>query len=558
MHVANMGLLHAQDDQYTHGLAGVSVVLDAKFTWALWIVVLVLLLILIVFRWEYLISSHLRQLLTLNRVPLHYWAIDRASLRPLFKRHLSYAPLFRHRYHREAHWNSLRCGSLPSRLQFLLLAGYIGINLVYCICLQYTSTAASVAQLRGRSGHLALVNMLPLVLLAGRNNPLISLLGISFDTMNLIHRWIGRLVVVLAVVHTWAWAVNEESIRGSLQLADNRFLHSGLVGTVAMLGILLQSPSVVRHAFYETFLHCHQLLALITIFGVWIHCHAGKLPGTAYVHWILAVWVVERSIRLLRLLYLNVSASRRTKFHVELGSQVCRVSVDLARPFVYRPGTHCYLYIPSLSLWMSHPFSIAWSRGSHIEFLVSRRSGMTRKLHDLATTSGSLTLSGFVEGPYGGLQNLRSYHTVVLFAGGIGITHQIGYVRDLLDNDLAAARKITLVWSVRDSETLEWVRPWMDEILACRGCKLLRVMIFVTRDPKSEKCIISPNENIQLHVGQRCSPANILETEMQQRVGAVAVTCCGPGALGDDVRAAVRAEAVSQGVCDYFEEAFTW
>lgn len=51
--------------------------------------------------------------------------------------------------------------------------------------------------------------MIPLILLAGRNNPLIWILGISFDTFNLIHRWIGRLVVVEALAHTLAWMVSK-------------------------------------------------------------------------------------------------------------------------------------------------------------------------------------------------------------------------------------------------------------------------------------------------------------------------------------------------------------
>lgn len=41
-------------------------------------------------------------------------------------------------------------------------------------------------------------------LLAGRNNPLIPLLGISFDTYNLLHRWFGRIVILEAIAHTIA------------------------------------------------------------------------------------------------------------------------------------------------------------------------------------------------------------------------------------------------------------------------------------------------------------------------------------------------------------------
>lgn len=40
--------------------------------------------------------------------------------------------------------------------------------------------------------------------MAGRNNPLISLLNMSFDQFNLLHRWLGRIVVLEALAHTVA------------------------------------------------------------------------------------------------------------------------------------------------------------------------------------------------------------------------------------------------------------------------------------------------------------------------------------------------------------------
>lgn len=65
-----------------------------------------------------------------------------------------------------------------------------------------------VAELRGRSGTLVILNMVLLFLPAARNNPLIWILYISFDTYNLLHRWLGRIIVLESVVHTAAWAVN--------------------------------------------------------------------------------------------------------------------------------------------------------------------------------------------------------------------------------------------------------------------------------------------------------------------------------------------------------------
>ena len=45
--------------------------------------------------------------------------------------------------------------------------------------------------------------------MAGRNNPLIKLLDVSFDTWNLLHRWLGRIVVLESLAHTICWMVGK-------------------------------------------------------------------------------------------------------------------------------------------------------------------------------------------------------------------------------------------------------------------------------------------------------------------------------------------------------------
>jgi hypothetical protein len=55
----------------------------------------------------------------------------------------------------------------------------------------------------------------------------------------------------------------------------------------------------------------------------------------------------------------------------------------------------------------------------------------------------------------------------------------------------------------------------------------------------------------------RCNPTQILRAEMKERVGAMAVAVCGPGAFADSVRAAAR-EIVTEGAVDFVEEGFTY
>jgi hypothetical protein len=128
-----------------------------------------------------------------------------------FKKSCLDAPLFRTRHHREYKLSSaIGVGTLPSRLQTFFLVGYFAVNVGFCIWkIDYSNYSKGANELISRAGIMAVINMIPLFVLAGRNNPIIKLTGISFDTMNLVHRWFGRIVVLEAVAHTAAWMSNK-------------------------------------------------------------------------------------------------------------------------------------------------------------------------------------------------------------------------------------------------------------------------------------------------------------------------------------------------------------
>lgn len=595
----NLGNVTLEAD-YSTGLNGVRLGTDNLVTRLLWFSVAGFCLLIVIGRLLQIGNAHLRHLLNLTANPVQqiFWSHDKSNTWPRLKKYLLYAPLYRKRHNREIQLSkAINVGTLPSRLHTVLLLLYLLSNVVYCCLLDFkkNNKAALVAEVRGRTGHLSVVNMVPLIVLAGRNNPLIPLLRVSFDTYNLFHRWIGRIVVLEAVAHTCAWGVNMHAAKGfagiNESLNGSPFIQWGAVATVSMVVILLQSPSSIRHAFYEVFLHLHQLCAFLAILGVFVHSLKARLPQQRYINWMISVWIMERIVRCVRIVYRNISMRGCTKVTVEaMPGEACRVTFELKRPWRYTPGCHVYAYLPSVSLWMSHPFSIAWCEerpvpylsledeklpssnrdldlpsatrtATSISLVMCKRTGMTAKLYDKARASptGIITMTGAVEGPYGGLESLHSYGTVVLFAGGVGITHQISHVKDLLNGHQAgtvATRKVILVWSVRTTETLEWVRPWMDDILAMPNRReVLKVLLFVTK-PRNVREVVSRSERVQMFPG-RANPRVILEKEMQTRVGAMAVTVCGPGAFADDVRAAAR-EQVGVGTVDFVEESFTW
>lgn len=173
----------------------------------------------------------------------------------------------------------------------------------------------------------------------------------------------------------------------------------------------------------------------------------------------------------------------------------------MARPWNFKAGQHIYMYIPALGLWTSHPFSAAWistDRTSYseknessdsirtllgarqettISFLIQRRDGFTNAMVKAATSSpeGRIRVRAFAEGPYGmehlnssnggltwsfsnlslcpgAVNSFASFGTVLLVAGGIGITHSLSHLRELVHgfaNRSVTTRKIVFIWIVK-------------------------------------------------------------------------------------------------------------
>ena len=281
-------------------------------------------------------------------------------------------------------------------------------------------------------------------------------------------------------------------------------------------------------------------------------------------------------------MYRNIGSGGTQAVVEALPGDAVRVTIHMARPWTFRPGQYMFVTVPSVGLWTSHPFSLAWSSDSEEEpsdpekgliqsrtdvlalprasmsAIIRKRDGFTHAMFKKAEQSSGFTTNVLVEGPYGGQHSLHSYGTVLLIAGGVGITHQLPYIRDLIvgfSNGTVSARRILLVWIIQSPEHLEWIRPWMTTVLALDHRRdILRIQLFVTR-PRSTKEIHSPSSTVQMFPG-RPNVETLVELESDSQVGAMAVSVCGPGNLADDVRRAVRRLQTRN--VDFIEESFSW
>lgn len=541
--------------------------------------------------------QYVRHLTSLNSGTQRYFAVP-SSTWASAKKHILYAPLLRNRHNAELKLSrAVNMGTLPTRFQTLFMVAIIATNVTLCVYnLPWSGEEMSVlSALLKRTGTLATVNLIPMMILVGRNNPLIPLLNTSFDSFNMMHRAFARILTLEALAHTLCWIIMKVQKSGwgvvTEAFRTESMIYTGLIGTVLLLAIITLAFSPIRHAFYETFLHIHIVLAVVVF--VFIYLHVAGFPQQNYLFGAIGCWAFDRAYRMVTLIYHNVGRGGTKAVIESLPGDAMRITFHMARPWTFRPGQWFYVTIPSVGLWTSHPFSIAWSddegsissslsnmsdekglvmtrqdmqaiNSTTFSAVVRRRTGFTNTLWEKAEKAGAfdgatLTLGAFVNGPYGLNRSMSSYGTVMLFAGGVGITHQVPYVRELVrgyGEGTVAARKVILVWIIQSPEHLEWIRPWMTSILGMdKRREVLSIKLFITR-PRSAKEVHSPSSTVQMFPG-RPHIETLIGKECESQVGAMGVSVCGTGELQDDVRRVVRSRSQWNNI-DFVEESFTW
>ena len=183
--------------------------------------------------------------------------------------------------------------------------------------------------------------------------------------------------------------------------------------------------------------------------------------------------------------------------------------------FSHRPAQHCYLRFPAISLLDNHPFTIAsaprpmslttdkaLSAGNIADidnpqtllFLTRTHTGFTRKVAAYCASYPGTLASAWIDGPYGGIGRPveRLYDTLILVAGGTGITACLPWLTHMMNQNRADAgncvriRRIVLVWTMRDAEHFTWVAPALERATIVGNSKVeVQMKFYVTNSADS-------------------------------------------------------------------------
>lgn len=209
-----------------------------------------------------------------------------------------------------------------------------------------------------------------------------------------------------------------------------------------------------------------------------------------------------------------------------------RLTVSIPLDFRWRAGQHCFLRFPSVSMLDNHPFTIAGhaaadeneadseakseaEKRSLVIFLVRSRTGFTKKLSKFISKSPSHLAACWLDGPYGGLDRKveRAFDTVILIAGGTGVTSSLSWLQHLAAHMRAGTSRtanIQLIWAVREEEHFEWVVRELDEEMRCSAKETISMDFYVTGAVQSNASSLKDaNEDKDLEIQEIKGPEKV-------------------------------------------------
>ena len=353
--------------------------------------------------------------------------------------------------------------------------------------LYYASIGFGSPPVAIRAGMIAVAMMPWIIATSMKANFITFMTGIGPERLNVLHRWAAYICLFLSLVHTIPFYVtpvwDESALVTFKKLFTGYYIYgTGLAALIPLVILCLHSLPILRHKFYELFVVLHVPISIVYLGMLFWHCH-NYLTSWNYLWATTAIWACSY---VLRLFYMNWTNPWRLSWLIgeEAGVTILpenAVKVTIPTRTRWTPGQYVYLRMPGISVFETHPFTIAslcsedfpseYGEEYRDMMLVFRPfGGFTRKVLETAVEKGpDKTYRAFIEGPYGGVRrDLASFDTIILFAGGSGITAIVSHLLDLIKkmrDGKAVCKSIHVVWALKRPETLEWFK---EELRICR------------------------------------------------------------------------------------------
>ncbi|WVR03427.1 hypothetical protein IAU60_000418 [Kwoniella sp. DSM 27419] len=467
-----------------------------------------------------------------------------------------------------------------------------------------------------RAGFCA-VNLLPIVfLLAEKVNWIGHLIGVGYEKLNFLHRFLGRLIFVASTFHGASYFVKWGKKGGMEYIAQasaKPFMTAGIVAWAAFAFIGITSIPVVRQRMYSFFWISHWIGIVTAFVALSFHKPYTGLFATIamviYAKDMILRWILKTRIVPATIIALPAPAS-------DPASGSTQILLPLRSG--WRAGQHVFIRIPALkevggmTFMENHPFTIGSAEGSELVLVAKKAGDWTRALYDYAAVGGVAGAPGkevqgcdsvedvdrygekrdvqmveravevmgrkckvMVEGPYGGPSStvFASFAGIVLITGGSGITYGLSMLEDLIrkaSEGHVRASSVHLVWVCKTYGDMAPFLAKMEDLCLRAEQTTLQpsITVYLSRSTARAKHM---EGHIEI-IGARPDIPTVVQSALRQlnremlsgavRGSGLVVGVCGPERLIDGARKAVRClswkEKRDIGGVDLHTESFGW
>lgn len=124
------------------------------------------------------------------------------------------------------------------------------------------------------------------------------------------------------------------------------------------------------------------------------------------------------------------------------------------------PGTHCFLWIPSIRAIESHPFTIFST--NPLEMVVAVYDGFARDLHEFALKNPGKLLKASVDGPYGIVPHFTTFDKIIFITGGSCASFTCGAAINVLQKlGDSTTTSIDFIWVAREQGEFGMIQTLM-------------------------------------------------------------------------------------------------
>ena len=327
-------------------------------------------------------------------------------------------------------------------------------------------------------------SQLPLIfLMASKQNIVGYLSGFSYERLNWLHRWVGRVLWITVTMHMGFWFRSWARYNYILyKLKHDDMTQTGFASWIILTVIVLSSFRPIRFLSYEIFFILHIILIAGLLGATYMHFDYG--PG--YFWACIGIYFLDRFIRCIAAAFANIPLLRGRRglwannaTLTPMDGDVTRVTIDnpVAR---WAPGQHMFLSCHGVAPLQAHPFTISsLPSDNKIEFFIGARKGGTQRLNRWASKYQRLPDTENLplvqkkpvglEGPYGLHRPFAQFDSVIFVAGSTGATFTTPLMRDLVRRWKADIRTVTkhieFVWVIKAKDRLTW---FQDQLLQAK------------------------------------------------------------------------------------------